>query len=127
MRRGLSTKAGCLLLLKLALEGKLEGQLVGATTFNGQEASDVVVTLDDAPVHLYLSVDGQTVLGSKRNAMTDQGPAEVVETYAALTVVSGLRVPFETTQEANGEVASHSRLTSVTVNAGYSEDLFRKP
>jgi hypothetical protein len=50
-----------------------------------------------------------------------------VEIFAAPTVVSGLRVPFETTQKANGEVKAQSRLTSVAVNAGYSEDLFRRP
>jgi hypothetical protein len=127
MRRGLATEAGCALLLKLALEGTLEGQLVGAVTFEGQEASDVVVTLGDSPVHVYLSADGQTVLGAMRHATTEEGPAEVVESFAAPTVVSGLRVPFETTQKANGEVKARSRLTSVTVNGGFAEELFRRP
>jgi predicted Zn-dependent peptidase len=127
MRQGLSTEAGCVLLLKLALEGTLEGQLVGAVTFEGQDASDVAVTLGDSPIHVYLSADGQTVLGAMRRATTEEGPAEVVEIFAAHTVVSGLRVPFETIQKANGEVKAQSRLTSVTVNAGYSEELFRRP
>jgi len=127
MRQGLSTEAGCALLLKLALEGSLEGQLVGAVTFEGQEANDVVVTLDGAPVHVYLSADGQSVLGTMRRATTEEGPAEVVESYAAPTVVSGLRVPFETTQKANGEIKARSRLTVVTVNGGFAEELFRRP
>ncbi|HOC44818.1 MAG TPA: pitrilysin family protein [Thermoanaerobaculales bacterium] len=127
MRQGLATEAGCALLLKLALEGSIEGQLVGAVTFEGQAASDVVVTLDGAPIHVYLSADGQTVLGAMRRATTEEGPAEVVESFAASTVVSGLRVPFETTQKANGEVKARSRLTSVTVNGGFAEELFRRP
>jgi predicted Zn-dependent peptidase len=127
MRQGLYTEAGCALLLKLALEGSLGGQLVGAVTFEGQEASDVVVAPGDSPIHVYLSADGQTVLGTMRRATTEEGPAEVVEIFAAHTVVSGLRVPFETTQKANGEIKAQSRLTSVAVNAGYSEDLFRRP
>ena len=127
MRRGLSTEAGCVLLLKLALEGSLEAQLVGTVDFEGQPASDVVVTLGDAPIHVYLSDDGQTVLGTMRRATTDEGPADVVETYAAYTLVSGLKVPFESTQKVDGEVKSQSRVTSVTVNGGYPEDLFRRP
>jgi len=127
MRRGLSTEGGCALLLKMALEGAVQGQLLGAVDFEGQPASDVVVTVDGSPVHLYLSADGQTVLGTMRRATTDEGPADVVEVFAAHTVVSGLKVPFESTQKANGEVKAQSRLTSVTVNAGFTEDLFRRP
>jgi hypothetical protein len=60
-------------------------------------------------------------------ATTEEGPAEVVEILAANTVVSGLRVPFETIQKVNGEVRAQSRLTSVTVNGGFAEELFRRP
>jgi len=127
MKRGLATEAGCVLLLKLALEGSLEGQLVGPVTFEGQAASDVVVTLDGAPIHVYLSADGQAVLGTMRLATTEEGPAELVEIFAAPTVVSGLRVPFETTQKANGEVKAQSRLTTAEVNPEWSEDLFKRP
>jgi zinc protease len=127
MRRGLYTEAGCVLLLKLALEGALQGQLVGATTFEGQPASDVLVTLGDAPLHVYLSADGQKVLGSSQRVTTEEGPAEVTEVYATHTVVSGLRLPFATTQEANGEVKASTTVASAKVNAGFSEELFKKP
>lgn len=127
MRRGLATEAGCALLLKLALGGSLEGQLLGTVDFEGQPASDVVVTVDGTPVHVYVAADGHKVLGTRRQATTEEGPAEVVEVFTAHTVVSGLTVPFETTQKVNGEVKSHSRLASVTVNAGYPEDLFSRP
>jgi hypothetical protein len=41
--------------------------------------------------------------------------------------VSGLRLPFESTQKVKGEVKASSKLSSVKLNAGFAEDLFKKP
>ena len=126
MRRGLYAEAGCALVLKEALEGKLQGQLIGKTQFEGQEANDVLVKIGDGAIRIYVGADG-TILGNKQRAQTQQGPAEVVETFGGYQTVSGLRLPFEGTQKVKGEVKASSKLTSIKVNAPFSEDHFQKP
>lgn len=41
--------------------------------------------------------------------------------------MKGLRVPFETAQKVKDKVKASSKLTSVKINEGFSEDLFKKP
>lgn len=126
MKRGLYTEAGCALLLKGALEGKLQGQWIGKTQFEGKEADDVLVKLPDGALRVYVAPDGM-ILGTRQRAQTQEGPADVVETFGAATAVSGLKVPFETVQKVKGEVKSSSKLSSVKLNAGFSEELFKRP
>ncbi len=126
MKRGLYTEAGCALLLQQALEGKLQGQLIGKTQFEGKDANDVLVKIGDGALRVYVAADG-TVLGTRQRAQTQEGPADVIEVFSAFTPVSGLKVPFESVQKVKGEVKSSSKLTSVKINPGFSEDLFKKP
>jgi zinc protease len=126
MKRGLYGEAGCALLLKGVLEGKVQGQLIGRTSFEGKDADDVLVRLPDGALRVYVAPDGM-ILGTKQRAQTQEGPAEVVETFGAYTAVSGLKVPFETVQKVKGEVKASSKLSSVKVNAGFSEELFKRP
>jgi hypothetical protein len=127
MKRGLYTEAGCALLLRDAIDGKLEGQALGTVAFEGASAEDVLVRLGDTPFHLYLAPDSGEVLGASHTASTPEGPAETVEVFGARQDVAGLRIPFETTQKLKGEVRASSGLTSARINAGYAEDLFTKP
>lgn len=127
MRHGLYTEAGCALLLREALEGKVQAQAVGKVQFEGKEAEDVIVLLGEKPSHVYLTPDGSEILGVKRTAQTQEGPAEVVELFAGYQVVSGLRLPFESIQKVNGEVKASTKLSAVKINGGFSEDLFKKP
>ena len=127
MKRGLYTEAGCALLLREAMDGRLEGQALGAVQFEGASAEDVLVRLGNTPFHLYLAPDSGEVLGANYTANTPDGPAETVEVFGARQDVSGLRVPFETTQKVKGQVRASTKLTSVKINAGYAEDLFTRP
>jgi len=127
MRRGLYTEAGCALLLQEAMAGKVQAQALGKVQFEGKNAEDVLVRVGDKPFHIYLTPDAGEILGVKQTAQTQEGPAEVVESFAGYQVVSGLRVPFERTQKVNGEVKASTKLSSVKINAGFSEDLFKKP
>jgi zinc protease len=125
MLRGLSTRNGCLLILKNALEGKIAAQAVGRTQFEGREVEDVLVSLDDRPAHIYIALDAGEILGTKRTAQTQEGPAEMIELFAGYKEGSGLRLPFESKQKVNGEVKASTNLSAVKINAGFSEDIFR--
>ena len=127
MKRGLYTELGCARLLKEALAGTLHAFLLGSADLDGTKVDDVVVALGDSSVHLYFAPASGELLGVKRTTQTEQGPADAVETFAAWQTVSGLRVPFESVQKVGGEVKASSKLTSVKVNAGFAEELFKKP
>jgi hypothetical protein len=127
MKRGLYTELGCARLLKEALAGTLHAFLLGSADLDGTKVDDVVVALGDSSVHLYFAPASGELLGVKRTTQTEQGPADAVETFAAWQTVSGLRVPFESVQKVGGEVKASSKLSSVKVNAGFAEELFKKP
>ncbi len=127
LRQSLFTKAGCVLLLREALAGRLQAQAVGKVQFEGKEAEDVIVRLGEASSHVYLSTDTSQILGAKRTTRTQEGPAELLELFSGYQAVSGLRIPFETTQKVGGEVKASGKLSAVTVNSGVSVELFKKP
>jgi hypothetical protein len=122
----LYTESGCVLLMQRVLQGKLQGQLIGKTQFEGEEADDVLVKIGDASIRVYLNKDGQ-VKGVRKHAMTQEGPAEVTEIFSDYRPVSGLNLPFQAVQKANGEVKATNKYATITVNAGFSEELFKKP
>jgi hypothetical protein len=126
MRQSLYTEAGCALLLKKALAGEVEAQSAGKVTFEGKEAEDLIVHLGEATAHLYLADTGR-IVGLKRSTRTQEGPAESIEIFSAHQAVSGLQIPFETTQKVKGEVKASNKLSSVVVNAAVPEELFKKP
>lgn len=72
MKRDLNTEAGCALLLKRALEGSLQGQLIGQAQFEGKEAADVLVKLDGSALRVYIEKDG-TILGTRQRAEPRRG------------------------------------------------------
>lgn len=127
MRRTLYTVAGCALVVRDVLEGRLQAQAAGKVNFEGKDAEDVLVRLGDKPVHIYLAPDASEIIGVRRTTQTQQGPAEVVEMFGGYQVVSGLRLPFENTTKVKGEVQASTKLSAVKINAGFSEDLFKKP
>lgn len=126
MAQELYTESGCVLLMQRVLQGKLQGQLIGKSQFEGQEADDILVKIGDASVRIYLDKDGQ-VKGVRKHAMTQEGPAEVIQIFSDYRPVSGLNLPFEAVQKVNGEVKATNKYATITVNAGFSEDLFKKP
>ncbi len=127
MRRGLYTEAGCVLILKNALEGKLKGQALGKATFEGKDAAQVVVRLDGKPLSLFLTPDGTTILGLKEQAATQAGPAEVTTVLGGWKTVSGLRLPTTVSEKVKGEVKATTTVNEYRVNPAFSEDLFKKP
>ncbi len=122
----LYTESGCALLLQRALQGKLEGQLIGKAQFEGQETDDLLVKIGDASVRVYLDKDGR-VAGVKKHAITQQGPAEVIQIFSDYRPVDGLSLPFQTVEKVNGEVKATNRYSAIKVNAGFNEELFKKP
>ncbi len=122
----LYTEAGCALLLQRTFQGKLEGQLIGKAQFEGQEADDVLVKIGDAALRIYIGKDGR-VAGVRKHAMTQQGPAEVIQVFSDYRPVSGLSLPFTTVEKVNGEVKATNKYSAIKANAGFSEELFKKP
>jgi predicted Zn-dependent peptidase len=126
-RRTMTTDSGCLLLAREALAGKVTAQALGKTTFEGQQAEAVVVRMGESPIRVFLSADGQRVLGTRSQGQTQEGPAEIVEIFGGYSAVSGLQVPMETTQNAGGKPVGATKVTSVKVNSGVDPALFQKP
>jgi zinc protease len=126
MQKALWTESGCVRLLKAVLDGKVEAQSLGPKKFEDQDA-EVVLVRSAGNLKVFLSPDGSKVMGSSRMAQTKEGPAETIEIYGAFTPVSGLNVPYQTVQKANGEVQSTSKLTSVKINVPVEEGLFTPP
>lgn len=126
MKKGTATDAGCLYLLQQALLGKLQGQLLGKTSFEGTEAEDVLIKLGAFTYRLYIGTDGK-VLGTKGRAMTQEGPVEAIEIYSDWRDAGGVKIPFASATKQNGEAAQSSTMTSIKLNAGYDATLFEKP
>ncbi len=127
MRRGLYTEAGCAMLLKDVLDGKLKGQALGKASFEGRDATQVVIRLDGKPLTLFLTPDGTTILGLKEQATTQEGPAEVTTVLGGWKTVSGLRLPTAVSEKVKGEVKATTTVREYQVNPAFSEDLFKKP
>jgi zinc protease len=127
MRAELFTRAGCALLLRDALAGKVDAQAAGKTEFEGKDAEEVIVRVDGKTIHVFLSPDAAEVLGVRRTTVTQQGPAEMVEVFSSYRVVSGLRLPFDSVRKVRGAIASQTKLSSIKVNAGFDEALFKHP
>jgi len=126
MRKGIPTEAGCAFLLQQVLQGKLQGQLIGKTDVEGAVADDVLVKMGDASLRLYVDAKG-VLVGLKSHAVTQEGPADILELYSDWRDAGGLKVPFKTVQKVGGEEKQSSALTSVKPNAGYDAKIFEKP
>lgn len=126
MRKGLWTELGGLLLLREALMGKVEAQALEPTDFEGKPSESVIVRLQGSAVRLFLGADG-TILGTRQMSKTQEGPQEVTEVFGNWQTVQGLKFPFEKSEKVKGEVEGSTKITSVKLNAGFSEELFKKP
>lgn len=127
MEKALWSRHGALLVLQAALQDKVKAQALGEVKFENKDAQDVLVTLPSGALRVYLSADGKEVLGVKRRGRTQSGPGDVIEVFTGYQAVQGLRVPFETRQDMNGETVATLKATSFKLNAGFSADLFAKP
>jgi predicted Zn-dependent peptidase len=127
MAKGIWLDSGAALLLRAALEGKVEAQHLGKTTFEGRDAEEIYLRAPVDKVRLFLSADGQALLGSRRRVTTQEGPKEMTEVYSDFREVQGFRIPFSTLQMEGGEVAATQKAASVKLNAGFDPKLFEKP
>jgi hypothetical protein len=121
------SRYGAFVVLRAALEDKVQAQSMGRVGFHGVEAEDVLVTVPPATLHVFITPDGKEVMGAKRTGKTQAGPADIVEVFSGYQEFSGLRFPTEIRQETNGETAATIKISSIKINAGFSEDLFKKP
>ena len=127
MKRAVWSGDGALMTLRGALEDKVKAQYIGKAKFQDKEVQDVYVTLPTGTMHLYIAPDTKEVAGLKRRGLGESGPTDVVEVFSKYQAFSGLKVPMETREDENGETAESAKLSDAKVNAGFSEDIFKKP
>jgi zinc protease len=127
MKRSLYTDFGCLRLLKEGPTGTPKAWANGVADFEGKKADDVLVSVGDSVLHVYLAPDTAEVLGTRRTAQTEEGATDVVTVYSNYQTVSGLKLPFASVQKVKGEVKADAKLATVKVNAGFNEEIFKAP
>ncbi len=127
MKQGIWLDGGFVLLWRALLDGQVQAQALGKTTFEGQEAEEVLLKAPAERVRLYLAPDGKTILGARRRVTTQEGPKVVTEVYSDYRNVSGLQVPFKTVQKEGNEVAAVQTIESAVVNAGFDPKIFDRP
>jgi len=127
MQRAIWSRYGALMVLKAALEDQATAQSIGKVKFQDKDVEDILVTGPSGSLHIYLTPDGKEVAGAKRKGQTQAGPADIVEIFSNYQVTSGLRHPMEIRQETNGETVATVKVSSVKLNAGYSDGLFKRP
>ncbi len=127
LRRNLYTMSGGALLLKQALEGKIQAQALGIADFEGKQAQVVLFRPGETPLKVFLSPDATSVVGFKYASQTQEGPTEMVEILSSFQEVSGLRVSLEHVQKAKGEVQASGKASSIKLNQGCTDEMFSKP
>ncbi|MEW5764559.1 MAG: insulinase family protein [Acidobacteriota bacterium] len=127
MKQGIWLDGGFVLLWQALLDGKVEAQALGKTTFEGQETEEVYLRAPAEKVRLYLSPDGKTVLGARRRVLTQEGPKVMTEIFSDYRDVSGLQIPFKTVQKDGDKEVGVQVIQTAVVNAGFAPTLFEKP
>lgn len=127
MGRATWGRTGAIMLLKAALDGKLEAQALGKNKFQGQDSEDVLVKIPQGNIRVSLTPDGKRVLGIRRKGRSPSGPIDATEYFSGYSAFSGLQLPLQTQQFVNGEETATVTVKEVKVNAGFSPDSFKKP
>lgn len=127
MKQGIWLDGGFVLLWRALFDGQVEAQALGKTTFEGQEAEEVLLKAPVEKIRLYLLPGGKTILGSRRRAMTQEGPKVLTEVYSDYREVSGLQIPFKTVQKEGDQVLAVQTIETAAVNAGFDPKLFERP
>lgn len=74
-------------------------------------------------------IDAQTNFIVKKNARgrSMQGPADIEMQFSDYRDVNGVKVPFKTTNLADGKKQMETIVSSATINSGIKPELFKKP
>ena len=101
-------------ILRDVISGKLQGQYIGPKEIDSRKAELVVVTIENAPVKLYIAEGMLIGVGTRQN--THEGPKDLVEVYGDFRVVQGLLVPFVRRTFDGGNVSEQTFYSSAALN-----------
>jgi outer membrane lipoprotein-sorting protein len=103
-------------------------QYVRDETIEGKPVSIVIVRYAPLNYVMRLFVDAQSgfVLKKVARGMTPSGPGDIEEVFSDYRVADGVQFPFKTVATSDGKKVSEVTVTSVKVNAGVKEEVFKK-
>jgi outer membrane lipoprotein-sorting protein len=103
-------------------------QYVRDETIEGKPVNIVIVRYAPLNYVMRLFVDAQSgfVLKKVARGMTSSGPGDIEEVFSDYRVADGVQFPFKTVATSDGKKVSEVTVTSVKVNAGVKEEVFKK-
>lgn len=95
----------------------------------GKTSNVVIVKHAPSNTTMRFFIDAQTNLIVKKIARgrTRQGPADVEEQFSDYRDVNGVKMPFKTTNFADGKKQIETVVSSATINSGIKPEVFKKP
>jgi hypothetical protein len=103
-------------------------QYVRDETIEGKPVNIVIVRYAPLNYVMRLFIDAQSgfVLKKVARGMTQSGPGDIEEVFSDYRVADGVQFPFKTVATSDGKKVSEVTVTSVKVNAGVKEEVFKK-
>lgn len=97
-------------------------------TIDGKPTNIVIVRYTPMNYAIRLFIDAQSGLVVKKIArgMSATGPADIEEAFLDYRTADGVQFPFKTTASADGKKVSEVVATSIKVNGGVKEEIFKK-
>lgn len=118
---------GCTLLLQRVMKGKIDAQMIGEATFRGTPAQDILVTIAGKKVRLYISKDGDTLLGYSAKKLGRSGYEKEETVFENWQAVSGIKLPAKKTTYSGDKKAAEETLSGYKVNEKIDPKIFDKP
>ncbi|MDZ7262197.1 MAG: hypothetical protein ONB05_08850, partial [candidate division KSB1 bacterium] len=101
-------------------------QYLGEKTFGEGKAIALLVTGKEGTFHLYLDPATYLPTGASFHTIGMQGPADVEEFFSDYRDVAGVKLPFKTLTNANGEKASEVTVKEIKTNVPIDPRWFQK-
>ncbi|MBP7865548.1 MAG: insulinase family protein [Acidobacteria bacterium] len=127
LRLSFYTGYGCVLLLKEALEGKIQGQALGEKDFAGKKAQAVRVMIGKQELFVYLDPASSELVGIRHLSPTEKGPAMVEESFSGWKDFGGLKLPTAMKQVAGEEELSSMSIDEATLDGDVDPTVFEPP
>lgn len=104
-------------------------QYLGEEKVADKSAHVVRVKYVPSDFAMKLYIDVQSNLISKRvgSRNTGMGKVDVEDIYSDYRAVNGVQIPFKVVSQSNGNKIADITMTSVKINSGVKDDVFKKP
>lgn len=104
-------------------------ELLQAGEVDGRPVEQVMVTDETHKLTVRLAIDPQTHLLLKRfyTANIMGAPGEMAETLSDYREVAGVKMPFVSRLELNGQKLGEAKVVEAKINQDVKDELFRKP